>query len=255
MLLEFTCRRCHKSVTTLMGVGQHTTCSHCKARILVPSSAKRVEQETGETPPARSESSARTVPNGNSPRAGDHKPSMVNATSFLCPYCEADVSATALKCKHCGEWIRSDPRSASTPPPKQAWHHSGSIASAPTGSSYQAHGATNPRVARRPPPPVSVQRQHQAAPAPHPQQVVVKMPESPTFAIITFVLYLFVFPLGALLNLIGLLTGPKRGCFLAMLLFFIVIPVVVILALGLSVAEVLGSGMSCLRKMFPALAP
>ena len=22
-----------------------------------------------------------------------------------CPYCEGDVSATARKCKHCGEWI------------------------------------------------------------------------------------------------------------------------------------------------------
>ena len=35
------------------------------------------------------------------------------------------------------------------------------------------------------------------------------------FAIITLILYV-VWPIGAILNIIGLFTGPKRGCFVAM---------------------------------------
>ncbi len=28
-----------------------------------------------------------------------------------CPYCEGEISDTAVKCKHCGEWVRPPPAS------------------------------------------------------------------------------------------------------------------------------------------------
>ncbi len=55
------------------------------------------------------------------------------------------------------------------------------------------------------------------------------------------ILYLFT-PLGGisgivafLLNIIGLITGPKRGCFVQLLVFFVIIPgVIIILLLALA---------------------
>jgi hypothetical protein len=63
-----------------------------------------------------------------------------------------------------------------------------------------------------------------------PVYVTVK-DDSPTFAIVTLLLWIFVYPLGFLLNVIGLITGPRRGCFAAMLLVFIVLPVATFLIL------------------------
>lgn len=56
-------------------------------------------------------------------------------------------------------------------------------------------------------------------------------PDDPTFAIITLLLYLFVYPVGVILNVIGLFTGPKRGCFMWMLIVFVGIPLLAGLAL------------------------
>ena len=56
---------------------------------------------------------------------------------------------------------------------------------------------------------------------------------SALFAGITLFFYL-AYPIGLLLNLIGLFTGPRRGCFLVMFLLFVLIP-----AGGLIVAVVL----------------
>ena len=27
-------------------------------------------------------------------------------TTIFCPHCESEISATARKCPHCGEWVR-----------------------------------------------------------------------------------------------------------------------------------------------------
>ena len=53
---------------------------------------------------------------------------------------------------------------------------------------------------------------------------------SVTFAVITLVLYFLVWPVGAILNLIGLISGPRRGCFAAMF-FLIFIPSMIFIAI------------------------
>ncbi len=53
---------------------------------------------------------------------------------------------------------------------------------------------------------------------------------SPAFAAITLLAYVFVYPIGLVLNLIGLFTGPRRGCFVMLLLFYVVLPVLVVVA-------------------------
>ena len=118
-----------------------------------------------------------------------------------CPYCEADISETARKCRYCGEWVKSKDAPA--------------IAA---GAAIPAPAASRP-------------------PAPQ-QTVTVNVPkeESVAFAVVTLLLYIFVYPLGLLLNLVGLLTGPRRGCFLTMILLFVVLPAIIIFGvLGLTV--------------------
>lgn len=121
-----------------------------------------------------------------------------------CPYCEGEISPTASKCRHCGEWVKTPPSVRSSPPP----------------------------VPRSAPPPVQPPPMPQQQVAPQ-QQVTVNVPreESVAFAVVTFVLYIFLYPLAVPLNIIGLITGPRRGCFLAMLIVFLVVPVIVILAI------------------------
>ncbi len=54
--------------------------------------------------------------------------------------------------------------------------------------------------------------------------VFVQRDESVGFAVFTLVLYLLVVtsPLAAVLNVVGFFTGPRRGCFLAMMVVFMV---------------------------------
>ena len=62
-------------------------------------------------------------------------------------------------------------------------------------------------------------------------QVNVNIPQSPVFAIITLICWLFIAPVGLILNIIGLITGPCRGCFVSMLIFFILVPILVVIVL------------------------
>jgi hypothetical membrane protein len=73
------------------------------------------------------------------------------------------------------------------------------------------------------------------------QNVTVNVADdSPMFAVVTLLFYIFIFPIGLLLNLVGLFTGPRRGCFLTMLILFVVVPAIVIFGiLGLTVPEVI----------------
>lgn len=64
--------------------------------------------------------------------------------------------------------------------------------------------------------------------------------ESVTFAVVTLLVYIFLFPLGLVLNLVGLLTGPRRGCFGAMFFTFILLPFIlgfILAAMGIPVLE------------------
>lgn len=59
---------------------------------------------------------------------------------------------------------------------------------------------------------------HSSAPA-------VEGKGSVLFAVITFIFYVLFYPLGVLLNLIGLFTGPKKGCFVSMFLLLCLLPI------------------------------
>ena len=105
-----------------------------------------------------------------------------------CPYCESDISESARKCSRCGEWVK------------------------PSGKERASDTAirTDPPSSRA------------AAASPH---VTIVKEESVLFAVITFIFYILVYPLGVLLNLIGLFTGPKKGCFGAMFLLLCLMPI------------------------------
>lgn len=65
-------------------------------------------------------------------------------------------------------------------------------------------------------------------------------PESKTFAVITLILYIFLWPVGLFLNLIGLLTGPNRGCFVQLLIICAVIPIagfLILLSMGINILK------------------
>jgi len=51
---------------------------------------------------------------------------------------------------------------------------------------------------------------------------------SVTFAVVTLLFYVFVYPVGLILNIVGLLAGPRRGCFFSLLFFFLLLPAIVI---------------------------
>lgn len=57
------------------------------------------------------------------------------------------------------------------------------------------------------------------------------------FPIVTLLFYIFLYPIGFILNVVGLVIGPERGCFVALLCTFVLAPVLLI-------AIVLGTGVS-----------
>ncbi|MFW6162989.1 MAG: hypothetical protein ACODAJ_09485 [Planctomycetota bacterium] len=78
-----------------------------------------------------------------------------------------------------------------------------------------------------------------------PRQVVVHVPESPMFAVVTLLCYIFVYPVGVILNIVGLFTGPKRGCFVAMFLVGFLLPMAILVLLvvtGIAVSLLEQSG-------------
>ena len=133
-----------------------------------------------------------------------------------CPLCGAPVVAGVVKCRSCGEWVQcphcGNARQAAGP--MCQW--CGQAFAGPTGVPV-----SDPRPA--PPAPAT------AIPA----AAYMNRRGSPAFAIVTLVLLFFVFPVGLLLTIIGLFTGPRRGCFLAMFLMVVGLFVLsVLLALG-----------------------
>lgn len=69
--------------------------------------------------------------------------------------------------------------------------------------------------------------------------------ESVAFAVITLILFLFSplgfvsYPFALILTIIGLFTGPKKGCFTSMFIVFVVIPGLIILVLLNTAAYIL----------------
>lgn len=138
-----------------------------------------------------------------------------------CPFCESEISDSARKCKNCGEWVTEN-----------------RLQEVPLAAHPQAPGVSQPiqAVQARP---VAPQPAYQPQYQPQPQQIHYAPSVSPQqnvtvnvnndsvlFAVVTLLFYIFLYPVGLLLNLIGLITGPKRGCFLAMMLVFVILPVV-----------------------------
>jgi len=169
-----------------------------------------------------------------------------------CSYCEAALAPTARKCRHCGEWVdraeesehpivpqtqvpiervtvidRGDEPLDMTQNPKgqtgspqqinvgQPMHHSQHVhlspPSGPAPGQPAGHGGPTVQVNVNAP---------SLAPVMAPGYLQ-RPSESPVFAIITLILYILLvtWPVAAILNIIGLFTGPKRGCFVAM--FFV----------------------------------
>jgi hypothetical protein len=65
------------------------------------------------------------------------------------------------------------------------------------------------------------------------QTIIVVKEDTVLFPVLTLVCYFFFFPLGFLLNVIGLFTGPKRGCFVA-LMIVVLLPSLILFAFILS---------------------
>jgi len=120
---------------------------------------------------------------------------------ILCPWCEAEISPTARKCRYCGEWVSTS----------QTEDHPGRRASV---EQAVESGTPTPTVDHI-----------------HPESIALKS-GSMTFAVVALIFYLLLFPVGLLLNMVGLFTGPRRGCFAAMFGFFVVLPVGALISLA-----------------------
>lgn len=119
-----------------------------------------------------------------------------------CFDCGSEVSTSAVACPKCGRPMKEAARPEPTPLV----------------------------VYREPAAPIYVRD----ATGARPSNVNVYVPpqeESVTFAVVTLLFWIFLAPVGLLLNLVGLLTGPKRGCFFSMFFLFVLLPVGVVLLL------------------------
>ena len=161
---------------------------------------------------------------------------------MICPYCESEISDSVLKCQFCGEWVKKqeDPPSdeedeircifcaGEVSPTAKKCRHCGEWLDeeAGEGSNPEVVVETNNREIT----PVDIQIADHP-PSPTTQNVNLHVnPESPVFAVITMLCYIFLYPVGLLLNGVGFFTGPRRGCFLSLFILFALIPGALVLA-------------------------
>lgn len=178
---------------------------------------------------------------------------MATGAPTKCAACGAAFEPLAKFCGSCGtrrEPASSPPKPA-CPSPKEftaelpARPVQGDLILSPKHHPPAAPAQWEPPPVPAPAPPPFVQQMQfhpqPAGPTSAPQQqnvnVYVTHPhgmqaagESNTFALITLLCYFVFWPLGALLNVVGLITGPKRGCFAAMF-FLILLPIVLLIGL------------------------
>jgi hypothetical protein len=164
----------------------------------------------------------------------------MNSTGRSCPICGAILEGEFKKCRMCGEWICC--------PSCDTWRSDGGRVCRQCGQSYPVRNMGSVPTAAAPSEPayrpVVPQQLPTSVPPTANQPTAINVynqtpqpPESKTFAIVTCVLWFFLPPVAFILNIIGLITGPRRGCFVSMLLFFVglaVILVLTLLALGIA---------------------
>lgn len=142
-----------------------------------------------------------------------------------CPFCKAMIPADAVKCMHCAEWVDESRKPASS----SSENPGGAPAGQPPVRPLIAASAGTPL-----PRPGGMGGSVPMVPGLQPER------GSARFAAVTCVMYLVgvTSPIAVLVNIIGLITGPRRGCFLAMIVFFWILPIIalaVVLIMGESI--------------------
>ena len=161
----------------------------------------------------------------------------VSTRATSCPGCAGPIAADLIECSECGESFipASEKACPSCGCPVQRLTPQKAVPAIPSGNTEKTQDIHVPVAA---PPRESSTRSrrrtdrdamHGASPS---VTVNVNKEESVAFAVVTLLFYIFLFPVGLLLNLVGLITGPKKGCFGMMILLFIVLPIVLGLLLG-----------------------
>jgi hypothetical protein len=142
-----------------------------------------------------------------------------------CPHCGSPLADGARFCGNCGSEMPA-PRPATPPPVPPPAPPPGP----PPAPAYGPPPAYGPAPGYGPPPPqaaypLPVQQNFYAQPQQQPQE------ESYAFAVITLILYLVgLYPVGFVCNLVGLFTGPKRGCFVWMaVVYILVVPILLVI--------------------------
>ena len=108
-LIRFRCSGCGKRIQAKPeSVGKQLACPNCEGPITVPH-VTDTGQPSIPVPPLRP----------GSDRADSAQADAVNARFKNCPYCGEEISATAVKCKHCHEVLTQPPhaRLSSSPSP------------------------------------------------------------------------------------------------------------------------------------------
>ena len=96
--IHFFCPECGGKLKVVSkAAGRSLPCPHCSKTIIVP-----------KEPPLKSVHSGPS----SKPQSEDESPQII-----ACPFCSEQILATAIKCKHCGEFL--DGRQSPPPPAKQ----------------------------------------------------------------------------------------------------------------------------------------
>lgn len=80
--VEFECEHCQQSVEAPLDmIGEIADCPHCQKSIVIPESAVIVKEPLPPAPPPPAPKTRQ------------------------CPFCAEEIQRSALKCKHCGEFL------------------------------------------------------------------------------------------------------------------------------------------------------